>query len=60
MLLQKGAAGTVELGFDCGELDKDIGAVLAILDHALYGFEMPDGAGNAVDDFLYFGGVVGV
>ena len=52
MVLQDHLADVGDCRADRGDLDKDLAAVAAVFDHLPHGFQMPDGAGEAVEDGL--------
>lgn len=52
MILEDYLGRIVQRGTHGGKLDKHLRAVAPVLDHALDGLKMPDGAGKAVDDGL--------
>ena len=52
MILQDYLGGIIERGAHRRKLDEHIGAVPPLLDHALHGLKVPDGAGKAVHDGL--------
>ena len=52
VVLQDDLADVVDGGADSGDLDEDLAAITAVLDHPAHGFQMPDGAGQAVQDGL--------
>ena len=52
VVLQNDLADVVDGGADSGDLDEDLAAITAVLDHPAHGFQMPDGAGEAVEDGL--------
>ena len=52
MILQDDLADVVDGGADGGDLDENLAAITAALDHPAHGFQMPDGAGQAVQDGL--------
>lgn len=62
MVLQDELAGIVDGGPDGGNLNKHLGTVPAVLDHALDGLKMADGAGQAVQNGpgVFMGMVVAV
>jgi len=52
MILKDDLAGIVDGGAHGGNLNQHLGTVAAFLDHAFYGLQMADGAGEAVQHSL--------
>lgn len=52
VVLQDDLAGVVQGAADGGELDQHLAAVVALLDHPFYLFQVADGPGQPVDDGL--------
>ena len=52
MILEDHLADVGDRRADRSDLDEDLAAVAAVFDHLPHGFQMPDGAGEAVEDGL--------
>ena len=50
VILENEFPGVVDGGFHSGKLNQHLGAVLPVFHHSLDGFQMPDGAGETVED----------
>ena len=60
MFLQQKLAGVGQFGAYSSDLDQYVGAVHIVLNHPLYGFQVPDAPREPVDDLADVFGIVGV